>query len=208
VLPRPSRYFAVVRDPVDRIVSSYYYVRSTPHNPLHKVVSTRSISFREFVEERVLEPADENFQTRVLAGAQAGLETGSALLERAKRNIEERFLLAGTLEHFDETVLLLRDKLGWRRPPFHDRRNEAKRRPDVRTVPSDIRRMIEARNELDIELHRFVQERLDEEVRRAGALFPWRVRAFSALNSMQQRSPAPVSRVGGRILGMVGGRRE
>ena len=56
-------------------------------------------------------------------------------------------------------------------------------RPTGEHVPPETVRLIEERNRLDAELHRFAKERLDAEVARRGASFLRRVERFRLMNA-------------------------
>src|SRR5689334_6319058 len=64
-LSRPSTYITMLRDPIDRVISHYYFVRGDPSHYLYD--HAQKLSLKEYVEfcDRQ-EP--NNDQTRLLAG--------------------------------------------------------------------------------------------------------------------------------------------
>jgi hypothetical protein len=132
------RYISVFRRPVDRYLSQYKYWTDRMGNRL---------SFEKFLAH---EPA-WNFQTRKIAGNDD--------IESAKRLIDEKFLLVGIVERFDEFLFLLKKKL--EPMPFdvrYTRKNLARRDGMVDDLYARYGDEIEARNRLDTELYRHVEE--------------------------------------------------
>ena len=72
LLPRPATYLTVLRDPIDRIISHYYFVQRDERHYLHQVV--QGMSLEEYMSSG---SSTEmlNDQTRLLAGG-ATAETG------------------------------------------------------------------------------------------------------------------------------------
>src|SRR6185295_5652521 len=121
-LGRPGRYITLLRHPVDRVVSSYYYILSQPGIPVREKLLAQNMSLADYVNSGLgLDP--HNYQTRILAGLPeydanwdetAGrIEVPRAALDLAIRNVDEHFLLAGVSERFNEFVLVLKLLLGW-----------------------------------------------------------------------------------------------
>lgn len=147
---RPSVYVTMLRDPVERVLSLYYYAR------LHD-----SITLDEFIAKPPFREVD-NDQTRRIAGVDPEIgECTEAMLRTAKENLR-RFAVAGTLERFDETLELLKRRLGWHGPAVSHPRNVNPDRPASASLPRETIAAIRRRNELDFELWRFASELMDE----------------------------------------------
>lgn len=149
---RPSVYVTMLRDPVERVVSLYSYAR------LHE-----TMSLDEFVAEPPFREVD-NDQTRRIAGVDPAIgECTPAMLHAAQENLRRHFAVVGTIERLDETLALLRQRLGWQRPmaAVHPR-NVNPERPAVASLPAATVAAIRRRNELDLELCRYASELLDE----------------------------------------------
>jgi hypothetical protein len=147
---RPAVYITALRDPVERVLSLYYYTR------LHD-----STTLDAFVAEPPFREVD-NDQTRRIAGADP--EIGGctpAMLDAAKENLR-RFAVAGTIERLDETLALLQRTLGWRGPVAAYPRNVNPERPAASALPRATIAAIRRRNELDEELWRYASELMDE----------------------------------------------
>lgn len=154
VLPNPCTYLTMLRRPVDRVLSLYR------HRVAHQGL-TRSLG--DYLSDGVDWEID-NAQTRRLCGATGrdprfGPCTDD-MLAAAKHNLEHRFCLVGVTERFEEAAVLLRRELGWP-AAGHVRANVGR---GAATLDADQRRLVEARNEADAELHRFASELMDRRI--------------------------------------------
>ncbi len=179
---RPITSVTLLRDPVRRVLSTYFYVLRSKGHPAHAVVS--SMSLDEVIRSGVL-PLMDNGQTRMLSGVDTedvGYDQCTpAMLAGAIQNLETRFAFTGTVERFDESLLLLQELLGWP-TPFYLRRNVTKGRPRAESIPAETIQLIRRFNELDGELYRRASERLEKRMQAGGARFAARVSLFRALN--------------------------
>ncbi|MEA2600142.1 MAG: hypothetical protein QOF89_1134 [Acidobacteriota bacterium] len=149
---RPSVYVTALRDPVERVLSLYYYTR------LHD-----SITLEEFIAEPPFREVD-NDQTRRIAGVDP--EIGGctpAMLRTAQENLR-RFVVAGTIERLDEMLPLLQRSLGWQGPLVCHPRNVNAERPASASLPRQTIEAIRQRNELDFELWRYASQLMDEAI--------------------------------------------
>ena len=159
VLPGPCAYVTMLREPVGRVLSTYYYLRRRKDLWVHDAAIRLSLD--EYAQGPMVQESG-NMQTRIVAGAfgSAGRCTEETL-DHAKRNIEETFAAVGLTERFDESVLLWGKVLGWRKLHYVSK-NVARPRRDSPS-PEAIR-AIEDANAFDAELYRFAAARLDEQL--------------------------------------------
>ncbi len=168
-----ARYFTVLRDPVERVISLYYFLVQIG---IPFLENGKQLSFEEYVEAR----SDINlcdYQVRVVSGA-AELDAPAAPqgevvaaapverrhLEQAKRNIEELFLAASTLEQITELALILRRIYGWPlRRLQTEYKNPTKVRPQSAQLSPRLIKIIEECNAYDMELYDWVGKRFAEQ---------------------------------------------
>ena len=146
-------YVTLLRDPVDRAVSHYYYARSAPGHYLHDEIERNAVGLEDYPK---LAAEVRNGQTRMLAGSD-GVESeacGRKELELAKRRLLESFSVFGVTERFDSFLVLLRSRLGLRRLHY-SRANVTPGRPRRADVPRSAAGAIERANEFDMELYQF-----------------------------------------------------
>jgi hypothetical protein len=173
IFGRPAKYIAVVRHPVERLLS-YFYFRIQSRDPYLK--DGKPIAFEDYVESGG-DIIFNNYQVRVLSGspdldAPAG-EPGALIqgapvearhLETAKRNVENNFLSIAPLEQITDMALLLRRIYGWpMRRLQTEYKNPTAERPRAPSLPPRLLRIIEERNAHDIELYEWVCRRFAEQ---------------------------------------------
>ena len=172
LLPQPCRYVTMLRHPVDRVVSSYYYMRRSKEHRNYDAL--QSMSLPEFVESDMVRNQVFNGQTRLLAGIE-NPHTPTAAEQRdcteedfavAMTNLSG-FTWVGITERFDESVMLLCARMGWR-PPFYVRQNARKGRASSRRVDDDLHRKILSMNEFDLHLYNRGLELLEDGLREEG----------------------------------------
>jgi hypothetical protein len=160
LIPRPSTYVTMLRDPVALVTSLHRYIRRTPSHLLHDEVVRGDLSLEAFVASGISVEVD-NSQTRALAGDTTTPfgACDDAMLERAKLHVKERVAVAGLTERFDESLLLMRHAFGWSRT-YYVASNTAP--TGDRARPSDEAiTLIRERNQLDVALHSWVRGRFD-----------------------------------------------
>jgi hypothetical protein len=186
-LPWPCSYFTILRDPIDRVISSYYQTRRGESDPLRE--EARRLSLKDFVSSGLVKAMD-NGQTRLLSGAAVEedllgkkVEYGrcdEAMLERAKKNLREQ-IVVGLSERFDESLMLLKSVLGWS-SIYYVKANVGRNRTRKEEISKDALRCIEKYNELDLELYRYAGEIFDEAISRQGPLFKRKIGSYRLLN--------------------------
>lgn len=123
----PCRYVTLLRDPVDRLVSTYRFVRATPHHPDHIRVAADDFTFADFID-MTDRNGRLNLQTLWLSGVMevaadrpAGPPTDlpdAELLARARENLETYFPLAAPIDRFDDFLMGCRRMFSWRVPRY------------------------------------------------------------------------------------------
>ena len=161
-LPQAAAYLTLLRDPVERIVSIYYYARRRAEWGLHSQILDRRLSLQDFVVSD-LAAEFHNQQTQMVAGMDRPADDPEALV-RAKKNLTGCVALAGITERFDESLLLCRSLFGWKHVFYH-RANVNRRRPHLEDISRATIASIEQRNTLDLELYEIVRRRFDTLVR-------------------------------------------
>ena len=161
---RPTTYITILRDPIERVISHYYFVLHSNTHYLHKAVTENNLTLKEFVANK-LSSEFNNGQTRLLAGLEWNVpfgECNSELLDKAKENLETHFTAVGLTERFDEFLRLLNHKLGWK-THFPKKQNVGQNRKKREDIDSDTIAVIERYNQLDMELYRYAQSLFKEQ---------------------------------------------
>jgi hypothetical protein len=158
----------MVRSPVERVVSHFYYVKREPRHRLHKEVLESQMTLHDYVTSGI---AGElvNGQTALLAGLEQGTPCDDAsILSRALANLEAYFAAVGLTEDFDRSVVLLKLALGWEKPVVYELLNVTGGRPPLSAIQQKTIEEIEAQNLLDGDLYRAVRQRFEVQIEDAG----------------------------------------
>ncbi|GJM43020.1 MAG: hypothetical protein DHS20C20_33020 [Ardenticatenaceae bacterium] len=167
-LPQPATYFTIMRDPVERLLSYYYFILRTPDHPRYEEMTCHNIGIADFAKNIL----GHNNQTRYLAGTWLkDIPCTDKTLATAKQHIVEDFSLVGLSEQFDTTLLLLKHKLNWPRLPYYRSRNITKNRPSRYQLDSKTLAVIHETQAYDMALYAFAQKQLEEAVRQLGLSF-------------------------------------
>ena len=157
-------YITLLRKPVDRVISHYYYVKKDKNHPLHQKLNNEKMNIRDYLTAGLTKELD-NGQSRLLAGDEGYIpEFGKCtteVLEAAKRNLRQDFKIVGTTERFDETLLLLKAVLGWKMP-FYSRKNVAQKKDEQSFLTSDVYTFLEDSQHIDQELYSYADKLLDQ----------------------------------------------
>jgi len=156
-----TEYITMIREPVSRIISNYYYVRRSPDHRLYEEINSEEISLYEYVKNEVNSKIN-NQATRNIAGSNSS-EYSIDTLKKAKKNIEEHFGVVGLVGRFDKSLLLMGKKLGWNNISYV-KKNVTSNRPQKEDIPKRVLREIKRKNRLDVELYKHAKERLNQKL--------------------------------------------
>ncbi|MBA3832256.1 MAG: sulfotransferase family 2 domain-containing protein [Chthoniobacterales bacterium] len=157
-LPQGGAYITMLRDPVARILSSYYFILRRPLHPLYRKLRAKGVGLEDYLE---ITAQRRNLQTKLVAGAPSVGPCDEHVLETAKQNLTTSFRVVGLSERFQESLLLIGALFGWD-IPYYENRKVAKTRPAV--DPAMVE-MIREHNRYDIELYEFGRKRFEEDLR-------------------------------------------
>tara|TARA_Y100001933_G_scaffold168358_1_gene166600 strand:+ start:68 stop:793 length:726 start_codon:yes stop_codon:yes gene_type:complete len=152
-----ARVITVLRDPVDRFLSWFYYALRNENAPLHAELNELGGDVGRAVESGRYAP-QYNIMTEMLRDqAAAGPD---AALESAKRNLASCAAF-GLSERFTESVRLMERTLGWPATEWEDR-NVTANRPRVEDLSDDARAALEAGCAPDRALYDYAASLFDE----------------------------------------------
>ena len=183
---RRAKYFAIIRDPINRVLSTYYYVLSQKNNPQNLSTSNNQMTIYDYVQSGV-NPFLINGQTQLISGKTGNIDNpiikSEELFSLAKENIANDFLFLGITEMFDETILILKNMLGWHMP-YYSIANRTKNKPNYDAVNPTIISFIKEHNQLDIKLYNFTKTSLLNKIAEENDIFHNRINKFKKINKL------------------------
>ena len=155
--------FCFLRDPVERMVSMYYFVKNSPNHHLHRTLNENKLTLRAFLEAGLWHELD-NGMCRRLSGVMGYVPYGGCTVEvlrLAVNNLFTEFNFFGFQERFDHSLYLLSELLG-RRSLFLCGKSNKGTRKAVREIDPQDREAVERFNRLDMELYRMARSEFEE----------------------------------------------
>eukprot|EP01133_Synstelium_polycarpum_P017384 gene17384-20740_t len=168
-------YFTMLREPIDRVVSYYYYHRQNKRDPGHMIAMKYGL--KEWLERS---PAGNNEQARMLCGIAApdyeGIENATA--NCALHHLKHTYKYVGLTEKFSESLVLLTHYAGFQAIRY-TKINSGTQRVQVSDLPQDIVDEIVRRNMDDIALYNMAKEIFELQIDAIGReFFEHEVREF------------------------------
>jgi len=194
LLDGPVRFkvFTFLRDPIERVVSEYSFLKNWPKSQLYDYLNRNNVSLAQYVssQEGVLRQRGCNCMVNSLSGSgAANLDEG---LELAWHHVKDRFMAFGILERFDESLLLLRRAMDLQ-STFYVRQNVRSANEGLTVTPAEYELICE-HNRYDLLLYERAQAEFSRRVEALGGDFRKSLLAFNRINSRLQRMTALLDR--------------
>ncbi len=143
-ISRHCRYIILLREPLERVISDYYFILTNPINPMYEKYNIEKVTLEEHLEIQIkysgntaimkflLYPNLNFFSDIPRIKRWRGFYPYSMneMIEESKRKLHEDFFQVGILERFGDFVFLLSRKLGWE-VPYYRIKNRNHGRPET-----------------------------------------------------------------------------
>ena len=159
ILPQPASYITVLRDPVDRVLSAFYFMRTYKLHPLYWKFRRENWTLEDFVNRS----PRTNVQCKIIAGAEYEAPCTAEICATAMENIERHFSVVGLSERLEESLALMKLRYGWKLESYSSF-NITKARPKKRDLPQSTLDLINEKNFYDVALYEFAEKRFEQAV--------------------------------------------
>lgn len=159
VLPQPSTYITVLRNPVDRVLSAFYYMRNYRLHPQYWKLRREKWTVERFVERSTR----DNVQCKIIAAADYHSPCTQDILERAIDHLDRYFSVVGLSERFEESLALMKLRFGWQLNSYSSF-NVTRARPQKADLPQTTLELITERNRFDVALYEHALKQFDAAV--------------------------------------------
>ncbi len=180
---RPVQYITFLREPVDRSVSYFYFIRETGRLNPHKPHPFRDYADSVTIEQFYKNPVHADRQARYLAGMSyhkaypylyKNQRFRQQLIQKAKSHLQN-CLVFGLQEYYVTSTKLLQQKLAW--PNFVEtrRRSVTQNRPkmdQLRRESPEIATSLKRYHALDYELYEYARRLFANRIEEAGLVLP------------------------------------
>ncbi|MBX3321383.1 MAG: sulfotransferase family 2 domain-containing protein [Phycisphaeraceae bacterium] len=193
-LPAPAHVMTMLRDPVSRVISAWRYLRDC-----RAIDPALSLADFALGQTQIHPYFVDNAMVRYLGAEEGRFVDGppgscpDAALDRALHRIKHELWFTGLTERFDESLLLLTDKLGWK--PLPCVRTRVSRRGELEPAPDpELLEKIRKRNALDDVLYKQAVSQFEASTAAAGERFAARLARYVATNRRLESLAAMVRR--------------
>ncbi len=141
--------FSMLRHPVDRLISEYFFVRN--RKEFYSLIRKQPRNLREHAENI----QTRNYMTAFFLGKRI-YDTKPVTKDELKRVIEcinEYPIYVGILEQYDKSLNYLSDKMGVKWPKKIEVKRITLNRPELEEISDDVKSIILENNQLDLELY-------------------------------------------------------
>jgi len=140
-------YITMLREPMDRVMSSFYYVRREPKIRVHEEFN--QITFKKFLQK------EDNFyyvfrHTNMMTRQLSGGDPNN--LDGALENLH-KFNYIGIAEEFNKSLELFTKALNWDNVKPYEKENVTDERPEVEDLSSEEIAILKQKNQNDIVLY-------------------------------------------------------
>lgn len=144
----------VLRDPVERMISHYFYAKRTPKHYLYSELNNSRMSLECYITSN-LSGELRNWYTTHFSGLSVSLaeKAPQEAISKAADTLLGRYDVIGFLDEFQLFIEQLRDEARLSYEYRGDRVNVGRERPEVDQIPQSAIHKIEQVNQLDVVLY-------------------------------------------------------
>jgi hypothetical protein len=147
------KIITVVRKPIDRELSAYFYMKTWEKHPRHAQI--KKMDLYHYLEQR---------ERKGVKNPQCWHVCGTASFEKARDAIDERYFMVASLEQLLDFCRILEKRLNLAPVvPMHDNRTSF--RLTAEEIHPALLKRFEALTQGDLKLYHYVKEKFEKELR-------------------------------------------
>ena len=168
-ISRPCRYIILLREPLERAISDYYFILRYAQHPQYEKYNREKVTLEEHLRENrgstpdiikfLLYPKLEFLPDIPIMEEWRDCEpyTTNEMIEESKRKLREDFFQAGVLDRFEEFIFLFSHKLKWDLPYYRiENRSSSRFRADARnTIDTEVLAHFYAAHRIEYQLYEY-----------------------------------------------------
>jgi hypothetical protein len=156
---RGTEYFTFLRNPRERILSSYRHIKGDGDHGLKNKINITDYKLKDLLKSGLSKRVD-NLMVRYLSNNMDKdyLTINEDDLKAALHNFDKHFSVFGLTEYFDESLVLLADHMNWS-PLFYFRENNSSYKIDAKELDEETEQLILACSKYDNILYKHALER-------------------------------------------------
>lgn len=147
----------VLRDPIDRIVSHYYFAKGLREHYLHDTIVRRGLSLEDYVTSGISDELTNWYTAHFAQRTPAEVEAAPEESLQAALDALGRYDLVGFVDDIAGFASALQGLAALPQPFGGTRTNVTRKRPKLRDVPSTSLAVIAEANYLDVQLYREIR---------------------------------------------------
>ena len=182
--PENFSYVTILRHPVSRLISNYYFILwLKERHYAYKILTDNKMTLKEYVSSGLVRNT-ENLMVRMLSDNLEVPHGGCTreMLELAKENLDRYFSVVGVNVLYDESILFMKEKYGWKYP-FYAKANVSSHGVKPKDLDNETLETIEKFNALDIELYTYAKDNMEKRIASAGELFQKKLARYRRQNN-------------------------
>ncbi len=184
-------YFAIIRKPEQRFVSSYYsMLRGKQELPERIDFIANRVPLDEYIRRGDLYFGHNSLCKIIINCRDKNFEITREYFNSIKESLTKNFSLIGLTESFDETVVLANRTFNWN-IKFYQRKNEAQNYIKEELDP-EYYKLYKKMNPFDVELYEFIEALFKKKIEEYGSGF---LKDLSLLKRLNRRKNAKIALV-------------